>query len=41
MDGFIMWLVTSSSVWIAAESLNCMYPYHNGETNNEGIICQW
>ena len=41
MDGFIVWLLTASSFWIFGESLNCAYPYHDGETGNAGMICQW
>tara|TARA_R100001594_G_scaffold130060_1_gene168972 strand:+ start:72 stop:311 length:240 start_codon:yes stop_codon:yes gene_type:complete len=41
MDGFLLWLASSMSIWLTAESLNCSYPYHNGSDSNEGIICQW
>ena len=41
MDGFLGWLAGAVSIWLMGESMNCYYPYTDGENNNEGIICQW
>lgn len=39
--GFIEYLIVSSSILLLAEGLNCKYPYHDGEYENAGTICQW
>ena len=41
MDGFMLWLISSTTLWLTAESLNCNFPYHDGEIDNAGIVCQW
>ena len=41
MDGFTLWLVSSISMWALGEGLNCSFPYHDGEDENAGLICQW
>ena len=41
MDGFITWLLSSVAIVSFGDGLNCMYPYHDGEHNNIGIMCQW
>ena len=41
MDGFIGWLISSSLIIFIGEGLNCYYPYHDGEFQNEGMVCQW
>lgn len=41
MDGFILWLAGSLSIWSLGEGLNCFFPYHDGEEDNAGLICQW
>ena len=41
MSGFIEWLIASSLIIFIGEGLNCYYPYHNGDIDNEGMVCQW
>ena len=41
MDGFITWLLSSVAIVSFGDGLNCMYPYHDGEHNNIGLMCQW
>ena len=41
MSGFIEWLIASTVVIFIGEGLNCYYPYHDGEFQNEGMVCQW
>ena len=38
MDGFIAWLLSSAAIVSFGDGLNCMYPYHDGEHNNIGIM---
>ena len=41
MSGFIEWLIASTLIIFIGEGLNCYYPYHNGDIDNEGMVCQW
>ena len=41
MDGFTTWLVSSVTMWVLGEGLNCAFPYHDGEEENAGLVCQW
>ena len=41
MDGFSGWLAGSIFMWFLGESLNCSFPYHDGEEDNAGLVCQW
>jgi len=41
MDGFIAWLTGSIFMWFLGESLNCSFPYYDGEEENVGLVCQW
>ena len=40
MDLFT-WLLWAMSVVSLGEGLNCYFPYHDGEYENSGTICQW
>ena len=39
--GFIEFIISAFMVVSIGEGLNCYFPYHDGEIDNEGIICQW
>ena len=39
--GFIEFLMSSFMIVSIGEGLNCYFPYHDGEMDNEGMICQW
>ena len=39
--GFIDFIISSIVIVSLGESLNCIYPYHDGEIDNAGMICQW
>ena len=38
---FFLWVLSSAAIVSFGEGLNCVYPYHDGEHDNIGIICQW
>ena len=39
--GFLEFLMSSFMIVSIGEGLNCYFPYHDGEMDNEGMICQW
>ena len=39
--GFLEFIFSCITIVSIGEGLNCIYPYHDGEINNEGMICQW
>ena len=39
--GFVEFIFSCITIVSIGEGLNCMYPYHDGEIDNEGMVCQW
>ena len=39
--GFIEYIFFCIIIVSIGEGLNCIYPYHDGEIDNEGMVCQW
>ena len=39
--GFIEFIFSCITIVSIGEGLNCMYPYHDGEMDNAGMVCQW
>ena len=39
--GFVEFIFSCITIVSIGEGLNCMYQYHDGEIDNEGMVCQW
>ena len=39
--GFLEFILSCVTIISIGEGLNCYFPYHDGEVDNEGMICQW
>ena len=39
--GFIEYIFSCITIVSIGEGLNCMYPYHDGDMDNAGMVCQW
>ena len=39
--GFLEFIFSCITIVSIGEGLNCIYPYHDGEMDNAGMVCQW